>query len=137
MRSAVVLDAGGLDGTPFSGPTRALVERLLERSGEVWCCAANLAEVCRGRSRTASVEAFLRRGVGVSAVNVRNTDESFAKRVGALLALSGQGSEALADAHVVALCADFDSVVVITTDADDLVALAEFLPSMRMVTRRP
>jgi predicted nucleic acid-binding protein len=137
VRTAIVLDAAALDGTPFSGATRALIERTLQRSGEVWCCAVNLAEVCRGRARTASVDAFLRRGVASSPVHVRDTDALFARRVGGLLARADRGSEALADAHVVALCADFDVAIVVTSDPDDVLALAEYLPGVRVLTRPP
>jgi predicted nucleic acid-binding protein len=141
VTNAVVLDAGALDGSPWSPATRALIQRIVQRSGEVWCCAVNLSEVCRGRDRTAAVESFLRRGipgVGVDgAIHVRNTDEVFAKRVGALLHAASLDSSALADAHVVALCAEFDAVIVVTTDSEDIMALADSVPAVRVVTRRP
>ncbi len=137
----MILDAGALDGAPYSPATRALIEQALRREAEVWCCAANLAEVCRGRDRTASVEAFLRRGISpgseIGAIHIRSTDEVFAKRIGNLLHAASLGSESLADAHVVALCSEFDSVVVLTTDPSDIQVLASFIPGVRVTTRRP
>lgn len=138
---AVVLDAGALDGTPYSPSSRALIERALDRGGEIWCCAVNLAEVCRGRDRSSRVASFLRRGIQVAeskhAVNVRATDEGFARRVGALLHAASLNSSSLADGHVIALCAEFDTAIVLTTDPDDIIDLSQTIPSVRVVTRRP
>ncbi len=141
MRTAVILDAGALDGASYSASTRALIERALARDAEVWCCAVNLAEVCRGRSHTASVESFLRRGVRTNnkhgAITVRATDEAFAKRVGAILHAVSLGSSSLTDAHVVALCADFDAAIVLTTDSADIISLTDAIPAVRVIVRRP
>ena len=141
MSFSIVLDAAGLDGAPFSSASRALIERTLERDGELWCSAVNLAEVCRGRQRTSEVESFLRRGIRSGsphgAVNIRSTDEAFAKRVGNILYASSRGSKDLADAHVVAVCADFDTAIVLTSDAEDILALAEAIPAVRVVVRKP
>jgi hypothetical protein len=46
-------------------------------------------------------------------VNIRSTDEVFAKRVGSVLHASSRGSEDIADAHVVALCAEFETAIVV------------------------
>ena len=141
MSIAIIFDAAALDGDPYSAATRGLIERTLERDGELWCSAVNLAEVCRGRARTSHVESFLGRGIRIgskkASLNVRSTDEAFAKRVGTLLHASSRGSEDMADAHVVALCADFDTAVVLTTDPEDILALAESIPSVRVLVRKP
>ena len=68
-------------------------------------------------------------------MQIRDTDERFAKRVGALLEAAQLGSGALADAHVVALCSEFDAVVVITSDPGDIVALGQHIPATRLLTR--
>jgi predicted nucleic acid-binding protein len=141
MSIAIILDAAALDGERYSAATRGLIERTLERDGELWCSAVNLAEVCRGRARTAEVESFLRRGITFgstkASVKIRSTDEAFAKRVGTLLHSSSRGSEDLADAHVVALCADFETAIVLTTDPEDILSLAESIPAVRVLVRRP
>jgi predicted nucleic acid-binding protein len=138
---AIILDAAALDGEPYSAATRGLIERTLERDGELWCSAVNLAEVCRGRARTSEVESFLSRGIRIGlkkiSLNVRSTDEAFAKRVGTLLCASSRGSENLADAHVVALCADFETAIVLTTDPEDILSLAESIPAVRVLVRKP
>lgn len=141
MSIAIILDAAALDGEPYSAATRGLIERTLERDGELWSTAVNLAEVCRGRARTAEVESFLRRGIGGGAkktsVNIRSTDEVFAKRVGTVLHASSRGSEDIADAHVVALCAEFETAIVLSVDPEDILSLAEAVPAVRVLVRRP
>src|SRR5664280_1984676 len=55
---------------------------------------------------------------------LRDTDRSFARLVGALLAEAGAGSELLADAHAVAAAVEVGGGVVLTGDVDDLSRLA-------------
>jgi hypothetical protein len=43
----------------------------------------------------------------------------------------------MADAHVVAVCAGLDAAVVITSEPDDIAALATAIPGTRVVIRRP
>jgi hypothetical protein len=136
MSIAIVLDAAALDGEPYSAVTRGLIERTLERDGELWCAAVNLAGVCRGRARTAEVDAFLRMEIGTghkkTSVNIRATDEVFAKCVGLLLHASSRGSIDTADAHVVALCADFETAIVLSADPEDLLSLPGAVRSVRV-----
>jgi predicted nucleic acid-binding protein len=116
---------------------RALLRRTFEHGGDACCAAVTLAEVCRGRDRTRRVEAGIARDRGGQRLTVVPTDERLAKLVGAILHGSGSGSERLADAHVVAVCARADAAIVITADPADIGLLASVLPGTRIVTRHP
>jgi predicted nucleic acid-binding protein len=137
--SVVVLDAAAFDvvDTDRGGQLRALLRRSLESGGDACCAAVTLAEVCRGRDRTRRVEAAIARDRGGQRLSVVPTDERLAKLVGAILHGSGTGSERLADAHVVAVCARADHAIVITSDPADIRLLAATLPGTRIVTRHP
>lgn len=65
------------------------------------------------------------------------TDERLAKLVGTVLHALGRSSDALADAHVVAVCAAVDTALVITSDPEDIAELASAIPGTHVVTRRP
>jgi len=135
----VVLDAGAfdhLDTTRRQG-LRALLRRAVERGGDVSCAAVTLAEVCRGPARTRRVEAALARDRGGQRIRVVPTDERLAKLVGTILYATRHGSEKLADAHVVAICANSDAAVVVTDDPDDIIALSSATPGTRIVARSP
>jgi predicted nucleic acid-binding protein len=115
----------------------ALLERTLAEGGEVRCAAVTLAEVCRGAARTRQVETVIaRRGAG-RRIRVVPTNERLAKHVGYILHATGSGSERLGDAHVVAVCADVDVAVVVTSDPDDITELTGAIPETRVVVRRP
>jgi len=135
----VVLDAGAFDvlDTSRGARLRAYLATAVARGGEVRCAAVTLAEVCRGTARTRRVEAALRRQHGGQRVHIVPTDERMAKSVGAILHRARSGSERLADAHVVAVCADADTAVVITVDPDDISQLSAAIPGTRVVVRRP
>jgi predicted nucleic acid-binding protein len=138
VKLVIALDAGVFDTELASARTlRAVARQALLRNGEVWVCAVTLAEVCRGTARTRQVESLLSRHSNDPTFRVRDTDERFAKRVGQILHEAKCGSEAIADAHVVALCADAEAAVVFTTDPTDIVALSAVVPGTRIVTRRP
>jgi predicted nucleic acid-binding protein len=139
MSEVLVLDAAAFD-TLVGGATemtRALFRRITGRGGEVRCAAVTLAEVCRGSARTRQVEAALARRDDGQRIRMIPTDERLAKLVGSVLYASRSGSERLADAHVVAICADADVAVVLTSDPDDIVALSAAVPGIRIVVRRP
>ena len=51
--------------------------------------------------------------------------------------LAAAGSELIADAHVVAVCAGADAAVVVTSDPDAITALAVTVPGTRILVRRP
>ena len=82
--------------------------------------AVTVAEVARGPRRTRAVEAALARRHEGRRIEVVPTDVPLAKAVGQLLHASGLGSEHLGDAHVVAAAAAHGTVVVITSDPDDI-----------------
>lgn len=65
------------------------------------------------------------------------TDERLAKLVGTILYATGRDSSSLADAHVVAICSRSDGAIVITSDPDDIRALAVAVPGTRIVARSP
>jgi predicted nucleic acid-binding protein len=139
MTISVVLDAAAFDviDTAEGARLRQLLRSVLERGGDVRCAAVTLAEVCRGFNRTRRAEAAVARDRGGQRVLVVPTDERLAKLVGALLHNAGRSSDALADAHVVAACATSETALVVTSDPDDIEALAGGIPGTRVVTRPP
>jgi predicted nucleic acid-binding protein len=139
MTPFVVLNAAAFDvlGTPHDAGLRALLRRTVERGGKVSCAAVTLAEVCRGSARTRQMEAALARSHGGQRIRVVPTDERLGKLVGAVLHHAGLGSDRIADAHVVAICAPAEAALVLTEDPGDIAALAAALPGCRIVTRRP
>ncbi len=139
MTDLVVLDAAAFDviDTADGRRLRGYLKVALQRGGEVRCAAVTLAEVCRGLERTRRVESALRRQRSGQRIRVVSTDERLAKLVGAILHTTASGSERLADAHAVAVCADANLAVVVTSDPDDIEELASAIPGTRVVTRRP
>lgn len=139
MTPTTVLDAAAfdvLDGHGGKG-VRALLQRTLERGGDVCCAAVTLAEVCRGVARTRRAEVALSRDRGGQRIRVVPTDERLAKLVGAILHDREAGSEHLADAHVVAVAAAASNAIVLTSDPDDIANLATAVPGTRTVVRDP
>lgn len=110
---------------------------MLENGGRIRCAAVTIAEVCRGGARTRRVEVALARNRGGRRIEVVPTDERLAMLVGAILDDTRSGSERLADAHVVAVCAAADTAIVLTSDPDDIADLAVAVPETRIVTRDP
>lgn len=139
MTVGVVLDASAFDhlGGPTGHGLRALLRRTVERGGEVSCAAVTLAEVCRGPARTRRVEVALARDRGGQRIRVVPTDERLAKLVGTILHATRSASDRLANAHVVAICARSDGAIVVTSDPDDITALAVAVPGTRIVARSP
>lgn len=134
MTTRVVLDAGAFDALdhPNGGGLRLLIRRALIRGGQVRCSAVTLAEVARGTSRTRRVEAAVARDRGGQRVGVVPTDLALAKLVGAVLHEGRRGSEDMADAHVVAVCAGAEHALVVTTDPGDILALAPAIRGTRV-----
>jgi len=134
-----VLDAVAFDviDTVEGAALRQLLRSVLAHGGDVRCAAVTLAKVCRGAARTRRVEAAIARDRGGQRVMVIPTEERLAKLVGSLLFGASRGSDAMADAHVVAVCAAADTALVVTSDATDIKELATALPGTRIVTRRP
>jgi predicted nucleic acid-binding protein len=136
---SAVLDAAAFDVIDRSegAALRHLLRTLLERGGDVRCAAVTLAEVCRGPARTRRVEVAVARDRGGQRILVVPTDAKLAKLVGAVLHAAGRGSDGMADAHVVAVCAAVEAAVVITADPDDINALAAGIPGTRVIARAP
>lgn len=144
MSYPLVLDADGLSelASPSpSGIVRNLVIEARNRDRPVLVPAVVCAEICRGASRTRSVEATLRRYRGRTSnrpvIEVVPTDIALAKQVGAVLYDARAGTEDVVDAHVVSICVPFGGGVVVTSDPDDISRLAAAVPSIRIVTRPP
>ncbi len=137
--TAVVLDAGAFDhlDSQTGQGLRGLLRRTAERGGTVVCAAVTLAEVCRGQARTRRVEAALARDRGGQRIRVVPTDERLAKLVGTILHATESGTDRLADAHVVAVCAGSDTAVVVTSDSTDITALSRAVPGARILARHP
>ncbi len=139
MKFMVVLDAAAFDviDAERGVKLRTMIRRASDRSAAICCAAVTLAEVCRGTARTHRLEAALARDRGGQRIQVIPTDTRLAKLVGMILHQTGSGSERLADAHVVAICARADSAVVLTSDPGDIAELATALPGTRVVARDP
>jgi hypothetical protein len=137
VRAVVVLDSDGLSGVGSNKPLQALLREVAQRGGEVWCSAVKFAETARGPRRSAEVHQALRKRHGGPTIRVRAADQTVGFLVGALLHDANRGSEAIADAFVVATCAPFEAALVITSDPSDISVLASHLPGVRITLRRP
>lgn len=140
----LVLDAAGLEALARPRPPdrlRALLAQALARDREVIAPTIVCAEVARGAERTRSLEAAVsrhRRAAGERpAIRLVDTDFDLARRVGAILAATGRGSEDVVDAHVVAVCVPSGGGLVVTSDPDDVNELAGAVPAVRIRTTPP
>ena len=140
----VVLDAAGLAELSDPHPSdrfRALLAEAARRGREVVSPTVVCAEVARGRSRTRALEAALSRhraGRGERpAVRLVDTDFRLARQVGAVLDTAGAATEMVVDAHVVAVCVPAGGGLVVTSDVDDIAALATAVPAARIRAVRP
>ncbi len=66
-----------------------------------------------------------------------DTDFTLARLVGSILYSGNVGTEDLVDAHVVAICSIHGAGLVITVDPEDILRLAQAVPSVRVVVRLP
>lgn len=140
----MVLDSAGLDELASEAPSerfRALLAEAARRGREVLAPSLACAELARGVPRTRRLEAAVARhdaGRGERpAVRLVDTDFALAKLVGALLEAAGRGSAGIVDAHVVALCVAPGGGLVVTSDPNDMAALAEAVPAVRVRTTPP
>ena len=101
------------------------------------CTTVTLAEVCRGPGAQTASKGRSRDAHGGQRVLVVPTNERLAKLVGAVLHTGGRSSQAMADAHVVAVCAGADTAFVMTSDIGDVNKLAMAIPGTRIIARRP
>lgn len=142
---ALVLDAAALSELATSRDSElspllyGLLEAAWERRRDVLVPALVCAEVCRGRARTAQVEALLARhrpGERQSSpILVVDTNFSVARLVGSVLNASKAGSEDIVDAHLVALCIDRGGGLIVTSDPEDLRRLSVPFIGTRIVVR--
>lgn len=139
MTLCVVLDAAAFDviDATEGAALRQVLRSVLAHGGDVRCAAVTLAEVCRGPARTRRVEVAVSRDRGGQRIMVIPTDERLAKLVGSVLHGARRASDAIADAHVVSVCAACDVALVLTSDPHDINDLAVALPGTRIVTRHP
>ena len=135
----IVLDAAAFDFLDHTqgAKLRDLLRQALHRGGELWCSAITIAEVARSTARTRHIETSFARQHSGQQIRILNTDPTVAKLVGAILYSTGRGSDCIADAHVIAVCAPAEHAVVITSDPDDIAELSAALPGTRVVTRSP
>lgn len=126
MSRVVALDAAAIDALitkPDASGTevRAVLRAAQRLSHSVTVPSLVLAELYRGRRRDAGVDALISREHGIE---LRDTDLSFARLVGGLLAAAELGSEAIVDAHVVAAVVERGGGICVTGDTPDLERIA-------------
>lgn len=136
--SCLVLDAepvAALAGAPSrrKEEVRAAMTVALRRHHDVVVPTLVLAELYRGRGRSALLDALLSRELGLL---VRDTDRALARLVGSLLDVSRSGSELIVDAHVVAVAVERGGGTVLTGDAEDLARLAAPYRNVRVLGLR-
>jgi predicted nucleic acid-binding protein len=134
MSPALVLDAEALSSFarqrgPRFAEVRAALEAARRLHRDVVTPAVILAELYRGPGHNQVIDSCLSRD---SWIRVRNTDRSFARYVGGVLAAARTDSSHLADAHAVATAVEAGGGVVLTGDEDDLQLLAAPYPNIHI-----
>jgi predicted nucleic acid-binding protein len=135
MSRCVALDSEALSAlagkrTRRQEEVRAALAAAAQLRRDVIVPAVVLAELYRGRSRSSLLDACLSRETGLL---IRDTDRSFARLVGGVLAAARAGWELLVDAHVVAAAVEAGGGLVLTGDADDLLRLASSYRNVQVV----
>lgn len=134
MSQVLVLDAEALSclasprGVRYQ-EVRAALEAAHRLRREVVTPAVVLAELYRGRGHNQIIDSCLSRETGVL---VRETDRTFARLVGSVLASAHATSADLADAHVVAAAVESGGGVLLTGDKADLERLAGSYPGVHV-----
>jgi len=123
---AIALDSAAVDALASEPdttgePVRAALRAAQRLGRPVTIPSLVLAELYRGRRRDARIDAFINREQGI---DLRDTDRSFSRLVGGLLAGAQLGSEAIVDAHVVAAALELGGGVCFTSDPADLERIA-------------
>lgn len=132
MSLSLVLDAEAMSsfarqrGRRFR-EVRAALEAARRLQRDVVTPAVVLAELYRGGGHNQVVDACLSRETWI---RVRDTDQTLARYVGAVLAAAGAGSADLADAHAVAVAVESGGGVVLTGDETDVDRLAAPYPQI-------
>jgi predicted nucleic acid-binding protein len=116
LDAAAVSSLGNQRGAKFQ-EVRAALEAARRLDRDVVVPTVILAELYRGPQHNQTVDACLGRE---TAILVRDTDRSFARLVGGVLAAAKTGSKDMADAHVVAAAIDAGGGVILTGDEADL-----------------
>ncbi len=134
MSPVLVLDSEALSSFarqrgPRFGEVRAALEAARRLQRDVVTPAVILAELYRGPGHNQVVDSCLSRDSGI---RVRDTDRSFARLVGGVLASAGADSSHLADAHAVAAAVEAGGGVVLTGDEDDLTLLSASYPNVHV-----
>jgi predicted nucleic acid-binding protein len=128
---ALVLDSEAVAALARGGDqertVRAALTAASEESADVVVPAAALAELYRGVAQDQAVDACLGADGGIAVVA---TDRQLARRIGKILADARLGSEAHADASVVAVCAAAGGGLILTGDARKLTELSGGSPSI-------
>jgi len=130
----LVLDAEALSSFarqrgPRFREVRAALEAARRLQREVMTPAVILAELYRGPGHNQIVDSCLSRETWI---HVRDTDRTFARYVGGVLASAGADSTHLADAHVVAAAVEAGGGVILTGDEDDLTRLSAPYPNIHV-----
>jgi len=111
------------------GEVRAALEAARRLQRDVVTPAVILAELYRGPGHNQVVDSCLSRDTWI---RVRDTDRSFARLVGSVLAAAKTDSSQLADAHAVAAAIEAGGGVVLTGDEDDLERLSAAYPNVHI-----
>jgi predicted nucleic acid-binding protein len=126
VRRAIVLDAGGLIAFErASEGVAALIEHAAKVQAAVLIPASALAQVWRGGPRSARLAQL------VANAESDPLDEARAKEVGKRL--GDRAKTDIADAHVVC-CALAQNAAVVTSDRDDIEALAQSTEKLVLVS---
>jgi predicted nucleic acid-binding protein len=130
----LVLDAEALSSfarqrSPRFREVRAALEAARRLQRDVVTPAVILAELYRGPGHNQVVDACLSRDTWI---RVRDTDRSFARFVGGVLAAAGADSSHLADAHAVAAAVEAGGGLILTADEDDLTRLSASYPNVQV-----
>jgi predicted nucleic acid-binding protein len=134
MSPVLVLDAEALSSFarqrgPRFDEVRAALEAARRLQRDVVTPAVILAELYRGPGHNQVVDSCLSRDTWI---RVRDTDRSFARFVGGVLAAARTDSTHLADAHAVAAAVEAGGGVVLTGDKEDLELLASAYPNVHI-----
>ena len=126
MSPSVVLDSEAvfvLSGGRSAALTeiQAALEAARRLGRDVIIPTVVLAELYRGRQRSQLIDSMLSRETGIE---LRDTDRSFARLVGGILAAAGADSTLMVDAHAVAAAVEAGGGVIMTSDPHDLERLA-------------
>ena len=133
MSRVLILDSAAVEGLcrrEVPVRIRAALEAASRLGRDVVIPSAVLAECYRDRTHGQAVDSMLTRR---HAIRLRDTDRALARLVGGLLAAAGVGSEAMVDAHVVAVAVERGGGVCLTSDVADLERLAAGAPAVAVL----